>query len=215
MPKVLIVGKTRMRSGVCLGGIVLTNCRSVRLLPQTGYSHPKNTPYNVGEIWDLELQEIPQCELTAPHTEDVRIIPKSHVKSLSMRKLKNRIHRIADAPLVNPKQLFDDCIRFTAQKKALVYRHGNIPQYSTGFWRFDQALHRHHDESGKERYLYCRNGITCDFSDQDLVLDVQYVGRGAPIESIPPDTLMRFSLSREFRAGKYNGFWLQLSGWFL
>lgn len=215
MTKVLIVGKTKMGNGVCLGGIVLANCRSVRLLPQTGHSHPENTSLNVGEIWDLELQEIPKSELTAPHTEDVRVIRESQVKTLSMRKLKNRILRITDAPLVYPKQLFDNCLRFTTLRKALVYRYGSSPKYSTGFWRFDKALHKRYDDNGKVRYLYCKDDISCDYSDEDLVLDVPYVGCDAPLESIPHGTLLRFSLSREYRAGKYNGFWLQLSGWFL
>ncbi len=215
MPKVLIVGKTRMGSGICLGGIVLTSCRSVRLMPRTGYTHAKSTPFKLGEIWNLELQEVPKRELTAPHNEDVRVIRKSKVKTLSSRKLKNRILRIFDVPLIYPKQLFDSSIRFTAQRKALVYLYGRRPRRSTGFWRLNKALHKRFDADGKVRYLYCEDDSGCAFSDQDLVLDVPYVGCDAPIETIPRDTLLRFSLSREYRAGKYIGFWLQLSGWFL
>ncbi len=215
MPKVLIVGKTNMGQGICLGGIVLTSCRSVRLLPETGYAHAKSTPVQLGEIWNLELQEVQRHERTAPHSEDVRVIRKSKVKALSMRKLKHRILRIFDVPLVYPKQLFDNSIRFTAQRKALVYLYGRRPQHSTGFWRLDKALHKRLDADGKVRYLYCENDSSCDFSDQDLILDVPYVGCEAPIEIIPRETLLRFSLTREYRAGKYIGFWLQLSGWFL
>ncbi len=215
MPKVLIVGKTRMGSGICLGGIVLVNNRSIRLLPEDGYSYPKDTPFEIGDMWNLEWQELPTTEITTPHTEDVRVIRQSHVKQLSMRKLKNRIPRISDVSLVYPKQLFDNSIRFTAKRKALVYQYGSKPQYSTGFWRLDKALHKRHDEKGRVRYLYCTNDLSCNFSDQDLVLDVPYVGCEAPIEFIPRDTLLRFSLSREYSAGKYYGFWLQLSGWFL
>lgn len=215
LPKVLIVGKTRMGPGLCLGGIILVNSRSVRLVPLTGYSHPKNTPFNLGEIWDLELQEIPNGERTAPHNEDVRIIRKSYVKTLSRRKLRDRIDRIVDAPQIRPLQLFDNCIRFTAQRKALVYLNGSKPNYSTGFWRLDKALHKCLDDAGRVRYLYCRDDGRCDYSDIDLVLDVPYVGCDIPAEIIPRDTLLRFSLSREHRAGRYIGFWLQLSGWFL
>ncbi len=215
MPKVLIVGKTRMGSGVCLGGIVLVNERSIRLLPEDGYSHPQDTSFDLGDIWDLEWQELPASQLTAPHTEDVRVTRKSYVKQLSRRKLRNRIHRIADVPLVCPWQLFDRCIRFTVGRKALVYRHGNKPLYSTGFWRLDKALRKQLDERGKVRYLYCTNDTSCDSMDDDFVLDVPYVGCDAPLDCIPPDTLLRFSLSQDYSAGKYYGFWLQLSGWFL
>ncbi len=216
MPKVLIVGKTRMGSGICLGGIVLVNDRSVRLLPKTGYTHAKSTPFELGDIWNLNLQELPENATVTPHTEDVRVFHKAHIKTLSRRKLRDRILRIADdVPLVYPKQLFDNCIRFTTQRKALVYLHGSKPKYSTGFWRLHKALHKRVDNDGKVRYLYCGNGIGCDSGDQDLILDVPYVGCDAPIGIVPRETLLRFSLSREYRAGKYIGFWLQLSGWFL
>lgn len=81
MPKVLIVGKTRMGSGICLGGIVLLNDRSVRLLPESGYTHDKNTPFNLGEIWDLKLKELPNNEVAAPHTEDVRVTRMAYIKN--------------------------------------------------------------------------------------------------------------------------------------
>ena len=214
MLKVLIVGKTRMGKGLCFGGIVLVNSRSVRLLPKAGHSFAKSARINLGDIWNLELKELGRSQVTAPHTEDVRVIAQEYVKTLSRRKLRERILRITDAPLVCPKQLFDNCTRFTERRKALVYRHGAKPQYSTGFWRFDRALHKRLDERGNVRFLYCKDDRSCDFIDQDLVLDVPYVGCDDPVESIPSETLLRFSLSREYRAGKYIGYWLQLSGWF-
>ncbi len=211
MPKVLIVGKTKMGSGVCLGGIVLTNCRSVRLLPQTGYSHPKNTPFKVGDIWDLELKEISQWELTAPHTEDVRVIRKSHDRTLSMHKLKDRILRIADAPLVQPSEVFCGFLQFNQHKRGrIVPKHG-VPVFSTGFWRFERALHKRQDDYGNTRYIYCNSDKCRGFDDADLTLDVKYVGCADPIDVIPPGAILRFSLSHFYK----DGFWLQLSGWFL
>lgn len=217
MPKVLIVGKTKMGKGICIGGIVLVNDRSVRLLPpENGYSLPRDTQFDIGEIWNLEWQELPSSELTPPHTEDVRVISQEFVKELRGRKLRDRILRITDAPLISPDQLFDNCILPTRQRKAYVDLYGSRPQYSTGFWRLDKALHRRLDEGGGVRYLYCRDDMPCDFNDQDLVFDIPYVGKyNALLEIIPRDTLLRFSLSREWEAGRYVGFWLQLSGWFL
>lgn len=78
-----------------------------------------------------------------------------------------------------------------------------------------EALHISSDEKGKARYLYCNNDSSCDSSDEDLVLDVRYVGCDAPPVFIPAGALLRFSLSRKYRAAKYFGYWLQLSGWFL
>ncbi len=53
MVQVLIVAKTKMSAGLCLGGLVLHNQRSVRLLPPADYSHPFDSPINLGEIWDF------------------------------------------------------------------------------------------------------------------------------------------------------------------
>lgn len=60
MERVLIVAKTKMGEGVCLGGLVLNTRRSVRLLPwdPSRFSHRMDTPFNLGDIWDLELEEV-------------------------------------------------------------------------------------------------------------------------------------------------------------
>lgn len=211
MPKVLIVGKTRMGPGVCLGGIVLTDYRSVRLLPQTGYSHPKNTPFNVGDIWNLDLQEISQCELTAPHTEDVKFIRSSLDKSLSMYKLKDRILRIADAPFIQPSEVFCGLLQFNQHKRGRVVPKHGVPVFSTGFWRFERALHSRQDDYGNIRYRYYNSDESSGVDDAEVKLDVKYVGYDDPIDVIPPGAILRFSLSHFYR----DGFWLQLSGWFL
>lgn len=210
MPKVLIVGKTKMREGLCFGGIMLVDDRSIRLLPESGHSYGKNAPFNLGEIWNLELKELSKHEVAAPHTEDVRVISKEYVKGLSRRKLRDRILRISSAPLVYPHQLFDSKLRYSQNKRAFIRPGEKGLNYSTGFWRFRHALHLCR-ENGKLRYAYCDNDYSCDLDDDDLELDVPYVGCEPAIDKIPAETLLRFSLARWENKPCY----LMLSGWFL
>ena len=213
MTTVVIVGKTKMRQKRCIGALGVNENRSYRLLTSSGQNFPKNTEFNLGQVWDLDLQEV--SNHTPPHIEDIRILGQRLTRTLSMPQLREFLGNRVAAPVVSPKKLFGRRIRFTTRKKALVYRYGSVPQHSTGFWRLKKELHKRIDDDGRVRYLYCKDDTSCDFSDEDLVLDVGFVGCEVPRENIPRGTLLRFSLSREHRAGKYNGFWLQLSGWFL
>ncbi len=213
MTRVLIVGKTIMKNQRCVGALGLNNNRSYRLLSAQGYNFPANTDFNIGQIWDLDLKA--ETRVKPPHTEDHRILRQRLVRTLSSPQIRRFLEDRVNAPYVLPPQLFDNGIRFTSRKKALVFQYGKVPPYSTGFWKFRRALHISSDEKGKARYLYCNNDSSCDSSDEDLVLDVRYVGCDAPPVFIPAGALLRFSLSRKYRAAKYFGYWLQLSGWFL
>ena len=185
--------------------------RSVRLLPATGFSHPKDSPYEIGDVWDLELQEIPRCELKAPHSEDVRVIRSSFIQTRSTRKLKNAISRYSDPPIVEPSEVFCGFLHFNDRQRGLIVPKHGIPVFSTGFWRFKKALHRQQDDYGSTRYLYCNNFERCGFDDPSLLMDVKYVGCAEAISVIPPGAILRFSLSHLYKGG----FWLQLSGWFI
>ena len=221
MVQVLIVAKTKMGWGVCLGGLVSNTqgvfSRRVRLLPVDSgrYSHPMDTHFDLGHIWDLELEDVPNKN--PPHTEDRRIkgfqryiqtIPKPELKDFLLNQV--RVH----APPVHPSALFDDLIRFTSYNpqtggcKGYVSSIDGLPGYSTGFWRFDQPLNKHkYEMAGAARYLYYDSGTGL------LVLDVKHKGFDEPLEIIPPGTLLRFSLARPDNPQKRC--YLQLSGWFL
>ena len=80
------------------------------------------------------MQEISQCELTAPHTEDVRLVRKSQEKTLSTNKLKDRILRITDAPLVPAERdiLWISSVQLIRKRGRIIPKHG-VPVFSTGF----------------------------------------------------------------------------------
>ena len=207
MVQVLIVGKTKMKAGICLGGLVSGSYRSVRLLPVQGYNHPKNKRIHVGEIWDLTLKEIPKEEIAPPHTEDMRIIQEQYLRTVPMPTLKDFLLKRVDAPFVHPHALFDGRIQFTPNKRGYVSPADGLPGYSTGFWRFEKALHKD-PNNAKPRYIYFDDGA-------NQTLDIPHVGFQEPLKTIPPGTLLRFSLARGFRDGWQKRCYLQLSGWFL
>ena len=75
---VLIVSKTRMHGDhVCVGGFDLDTHRNVRLLNAQGYNQPANTPYQIGEVWDLVYRPRAGCE--PPHIEDVLVTSSRRV----------------------------------------------------------------------------------------------------------------------------------------
>ena len=207
MTQVLIVGKTRMGDGICLGGIVGGSNRSVRLLPRSGFNHPMDTDYELRDLWNLELKELPRSQKHAPHSEDVRVMNKVRIRKASPKELRDFIVNRVGASLVEPHKLFDGRIQFTRNRRGYITPKAKIPLYSTGFWRFEQALRLQHEtnRAGSAALRY----VTADKS-----LDVKYVGLEEPLEVIPPGAILRFSLTHWF-GDKPAGFWLQLSGWFL
>lgn len=208
MAQVLIVGKTRMGDGICLGGIVVGGSnRSVRLLPQSGIDHPMDTDYELRDLWNLELKELHRSRKHAPHSEDVRVLSKVRIRKASPQELRDFIVNRVGAPLVKPRQLFDGRLQFTRNRRAYITPKTKIPLYSTGFWRFEQALHL-------QQQTNRAGNLNMRYVTGDKSLDVKYVGLEEPIEAIPPGAILRFSLTHWW-GDKPAGFWLQLSGWFL
>ena len=215
MTHVLILGRTEMKHGHCVGGMVLEDGRNVRLQKPNGYSQPNNTPLGVGEIWNLQLSKLPSGKIVPPHTEDVGVrgvYCKQFVRRLNSSELEEIITRRYSPATVHPKQLINGKIKLNKFKRARIWSGDKVPSYSVGFWRLDKALHRCENNYGQIRYAYCSVDVSCDLDDDDLGLDVPYKGvLHTPINCIPAGTILRFSLGRIFK-GSY---WLQLSGWFM
>ncbi len=212
MTLVLILGRTEMYHGHCIGGRVLETGRNVRLQKPNGYAQPSNSPMKIGDIWDMELRERLSNEIIPPHTEDVCVHGMRFVEKVELRKLEEYITRNYSPETVKPKQLFDEKIKINKFKRARIWSGDNVPSYSIGFWRLDKALYKCKNEYDSTRYAYCSVDVSCDLDDEDLVLDVPYKGvLKETIDCIPAGTILRFSLGRIYK-GSY---WLQLSGWFL
>lgn len=51
--EVLIVAKTKWGTYFCIGGIELQTNKFIRLMDLKGGYQPSNTPFKVGQIWDI------------------------------------------------------------------------------------------------------------------------------------------------------------------
>ncbi|MGH2506295.1 MAG: hypothetical protein ACRDHZ_02595, partial [Ktedonobacteraceae bacterium] len=68
MEQVLVVAKTHMSQGkTCIGGLSLHTFENVRLKLPGDHNHPADTPFDVGQVWKLELRNVTHA--TPPHIE--------------------------------------------------------------------------------------------------------------------------------------------------
>ena len=202
--KVLIVAKTRMGSGACIGGITQAG-ESVRLISADMDVHDgAGLEYDVGDVWEIESAPAPG--IIPPHVEDIIVHSKRRLPSL--RNPIAVIERFMPPGIGGPEALFDGLTQFTSNGSLYIAESGGIPPYSTTFWRADQPLVR--DTTSKRvRYRY---------SPEDGGQSLTFVGFQEPPQSIPAGTLLRVSLAHRWRpddgsVAEYRCY-VQLSGWF-
>ena len=140
----------------------------------------------------------------APHVEDIRVIGAKMLRTISLDQVKAFVLENIGAPIVHPKDLFYGRLQSKRSETKRITPDGGIPLKSTGFWRLDRDLILRQVDN-KARF------ICIDHSRRRTIIDLPFVGEQTLEEVIPAGTLLRLSLSRWFN----EGFWLQLSGWFL
>ena len=208
--RVLIVAKTRMGKGACIGAITETG-ESVRLVPFNADPHDgANREYNVGDIWEITAEPVPETSLIPPHVEDYVVHEKQLIHSRpDTRCLVSPIELLMPPKTGHPQMLYEGLLR-TTRNGALYVRVGSdVPSYSTVFWRPDQPLERDTDEK-RIRYRYPTDNGGCTLT---------FVGFQEPLEIIPENMLLRVSLSHRWRPQDRPDLeerhYVQISGWFL
>ena len=203
--KVLIVAKTRMGGGACIGAIT-EDGESVRLIPFNEDPHDgANREYEVGDVW--EISSTPTTSLIPPHNEDIVVYEKQHL--LITRELEGAIELLMPPKIGGPTVLYEGLLQTTGSGALYIAEQSGVPPYSTTFWRPDQPLIR--DTEGKRvRYHYpTENG---DYT-------LTFVGFQEPLEIIPAGALVRVSLAHWWRPedtpDAEECCYAQLSGWFL
>lgn len=203
--RVLIVAKTRMGSGACIGAITEQG-ESVRLIPLDADAHDgANLEYNVGDIWEISVE--PATSLISPHNENVVVYEKEHV--LTVRDCVSAVELAMPPICGGPNLLYDELLVTSASGALYVIEQNGIPSYSTTFWRPDQPLTR--DTDGRRvRYRYPTENGGCTLT---------FVGFQEPIEYIDAGTLLRVSLAHWWRPEDTPDIELrcyaQLSGWMI
>lgn len=202
--KVVIVAKTRMGRGACVGGLTFEG-RSVRLIAADRHWNEQfNQEYNVGDVWDVDFT--PDEEIKPPHVENIvvhdkrRLPPIDDVVAFLLQHMPP-VEGSVDA-------LYEGLTRATSTGALYVAQESGVPSYSTMFWRADQPLRR--DDAGKRiRYRY---------PTDDGGRTLTFVGFQEPLPKIPAGTILRVSLAHWWRPDDKPQdelrCYVQLSGWF-
>ncbi|HCI81888.1 MAG TPA: hypothetical protein DHW02_19605 [Ktedonobacter sp.] len=214
MERVLIVARTRMGSGVCVGGLVLDSNRSVRLLTREGALQPRLTEFQVGQIWDVNFRRVANVE--PPHVEDVMVFSQQLLETVD--NMQDMLLAHIQPWTGGPESLFDRML--TIDRTRCYVSHAKpVPQRSTGLWLLDRPLvfDKEHVDKTQIRHMYLMQ-----YKDHignrayTRTLTIPFVGYQRPIDEIPVGTLVRISLARWFAPSSVGEerCYLQLSGWY-
>ena len=203
MSKVLIVSKTQMQNGVCVGGIDIKTLELIRLHDEKGANLSSNVPYQIGDIWDIEMKTAWNVR-QPPHIEDKQTIPNEKLENIEIKGVIEFItnhdfgSRLIKGSL---NDAFEGCLNLQGTKNFI--NRNNIHAFSTQFWISDEPLI--HSINFSSHYYYYK------------LMRIKYVGFQVPIEVIPKGTIIRLSLANWWN-GDGSGeerCYLQLSGWYL
>ena len=206
--RVLIVAKTRMGKGACIGAITEKG-ESVRLVPFNADPHEgANREYEVGDIW--EITGDPEISLIPPHNENIVVHKKSRIRTTKdMKDLVSAIELLMPPKTGHPRVLYEGLLKTTGSGSLYVPAGDDVPPYSTTFWRTDQPLTRD-TEAKRIRYHYPTENGGCTLT---------FVGFQEPLATIPAGTLLRVSLAHRWRPKDQPNVeerhYAQISGWFL
>ena len=206
--RVLIVAKTRMGKGACIGAITEKG-ESVRLVPFNADPHDgANREYEIGDIWEItgELE----TSLIPPHNENFVVHKKSRLHTTENTKdLVSAIELLMLPKTGHPRVLYEGLLKTTGSGSLYVPAGDDVPPYSTTFWRTDKPLVLER-EMRKLRYRYPTENSGCTLT---------FVGFQKPLETIPAGTLLRVSLAHWWRPKNIPHTelrcYVQISGWFL
>ena len=111
--KVLIVAKTRMGGGACIGAITEQG-ESVRLVPFDADPHDgANLEYNVGNIWEISSE--PATSLIPPHNENIVVYEKEHL--LSVRELVSAIELLMPSRSGGQTRFMEGCCKTPGENR--------------------------------------------------------------------------------------------------
>ncbi len=203
--EVLIVAKTHLTEGACIGALD-RNGRCLRLLDETGGHQHANCPFNVKQVWEITSRKA--NKLIPPHVEDVKVLHKEYRRMLregqTMLQVLDRCSvRVWKG---SPEVLFDGYLAWSKGGSGYISRTGGIPKQSVGFWVSDKDLFKYN--------VYER--IRYRYPDWRHLRSLPFVGFDTPDEIIPAGTLLRVSLARwwDKEGETEERCSLQLSGWY-
>lgn len=211
MERVLIVAKTHMGPGkACVGALSLRTFKNVRLRLPGDTNHPADTPFDVGQVWNVDLG--PANKLTPPHTEDMVMHTGNYVQSYPY--IRDTLLQHIEPWKGGLTQLFDGCLQSDG-RGCYISHNGGVPSCSTGYWLTTLPLTL---TSIRDKAYY--SVLSVVHKGQEYyrgTFSIPYVGFADPIPTILANTLVRVSLARWWQREVYceERCYLQISGWYL
>lgn len=112
MATVLIVSKTQMRNGVCVGGIIEQTCELIRIHNERGGNLSDDAPYEIGDRWIMNVEDAWNAR-PEPHVEDKQTSPIEKINNVGLSGIINfiRTHNFG-ARLTNGRleETFEGCL---------------------------------------------------------------------------------------------------------
>ena len=201
--KVLIIAKTRMNNGCCVGAYSLENGENYRLLTSTSGKIPEDTPFEIGTIWDIEFER--RRSIIPPHVEDVLV----HAQTFVGRQpgLNTFLKKTAAIWEGGPENCFEGKVTFPLGQSGYLSTPRNLPSQSVGFWLPDRDLELTIFKDQKHYYY---------FGDLQAYV-FPYTGYKPVVERIRQGTLIRLSFARwwspDFQKQEKRCY-CQMSGWY-
>jgi hypothetical protein len=209
MRQVIIVSKTRIGDGFCIGGIDMDSGESYRLTHKTRQADSyRSWPaylcvFNIGQVWEGHIN--PSASHEPPHNEDqifseYTLLREASVvdtiRTLSITTYRGHLSKTYEGGLI-----------IGSNGNAYLPAISNLPNYSTCFWIADWSLEKQehlNNDKIQIRYKY------------DEIYNIKYVGDSLAVDHIPAGSLLRLSLARKFRptGSTDDRYYLQISGWF-
>jgi hypothetical protein len=72
--EILITSKTHKGLAACVGGMIISNNRLVRILNPGNHDQIATTDFKIGDIWEIEFEN--RIDVILPHIEDIIISKK-------------------------------------------------------------------------------------------------------------------------------------------
>lgn len=205
MVTVLIVSRTQMTNGVCVGAIIESTNELIRIHNERGGNLTSDAPYQVGDRWEMFVEKAWNAR-SIPHIEDKQTIPYRRIENIGNEGVKHYIHnnnfgvRLTRGSLADT---FEGCLHLQSTNNYITKN--DIPGFSTQFWIADRDLvHLVNSYNGKETHYYMYDNIR-----------IKFVGFQTHIDRIPAGTIIRLSLANWWDGQGEDRCYLQLSGWYL
>lgn len=205
MTTVLIVSRTQMANGVCVGAINESNNELIRIHNEIGGNLTTQAPYQIGDRWEMVVEKAWNVR-SIPHIEDKQTIPYQRIENIGIEGVKRYIQnnnfgeRLTRGSLAST---FEGKLNLTWSNNYITKN--SIPGFSTQFWIPDKDLiHTMGSYNGKESHYYVYDNYR-----------IKFVGFQTVVAIIPAGTIIRLSLANWWNGKGEDRCYLQLSGWYL